>query len=261
MIPKKQRSSQSDWTGALAKSYESPDVARANRLVEQGVEIIKELRRTFGHVTLAWSGGKDSQALRYVAEQADVDDAVLVISELEFPAFLTWATDHMPWGLSIEQRPLGLEWLQKNPQMLFPNTANASKWFKINQQDGQRIFMRRTGSPCLIMGRRYADGNYISRTGDIKYRDRAGWWRASPIARWSHEDVLCVLGAFQVPLPPCYWWPRGFRVGTGPWPQRQWCATPEQGWNETWQIDPNVVRNAASALIPGAQEAVDRHGG
>lgn len=261
VIPKKQRSSQSDWTGALQKAYESPNVERANQLVERGVETIQSLQASFGHVTLAWSGGKDSQALRYVAEQAGVDDSILVISELEFPEFLSWATDNMPWGLTIEQRPFGLDWLRKNPDMLFPDTKHAAKWFKINQQDGQRIHMKRTGSPCLLLGRRYADGNFISRTKDIKYQDRNGWWRASPLAHWSHEDVLCVLGAFQIPLPPCYWWPRGFRVGTGPWPQRQWCDTHVQGWDETWQIDSNVVRMAAEANIPGAADTVERHGG
>lgn len=261
MIPKKQRSTQDDWSAALHRAYEQPDMARANHLVERAVEDIHALAREYGHVALAWSGGKDSQALRYVAEQAGVTESILVISEVEWPAFLEWATDNMPWGLWIEQRPYGVEWIRDHPEMLFPDTKNAARWFKMIQQDGQRAYMKRTGGRCLLLGRRRKDGNYISPDGSNKYRDRKGWVRASPIADWSHEDVLTVLGAYNISLPPCYSWPRGFRIGTNAWPIRQWCPSQEYGWNEVWEIDPNVVHMAAEANVPGARATIDRCAG
>jgi 3'-phosphoadenosine 5'-phosphosulfate sulfotransferase (PAPS reductase)/FAD synthetase len=261
MIPRKQRSAQVDWVGAVASAYQRPDRARADALIAQAGERIGKLIEGFGHVTLAWSGGKDSQALRYVAELAGVEDSLLILTELEYPAFLAWATDNMPWGLAIEMRPYGLDWLAKNPNMLFPDTKHAAKWFKINQQDGQRKYMKRTGSPCLLLGRRRADGNFISLDGSDGYRDRAGFWRASPIADWSHEDLLTVLGAANMPLPPNYGWPRGYRVGTGPWPQRQWCASQDAAWDEVYLIDPTVVLEAARHGIPGASAAMRRCAG
>jgi 3'-phosphoadenosine 5'-phosphosulfate sulfotransferase (PAPS reductase)/FAD synthetase len=220
-IPRKQRSTQADWLDALRSAYETPDRSRAERLVGEAAERIARrcdgLRASFG-----WSGGKDSQALRVVAEAAGVDRCVLVISELEYPAFLGWATDNMPWGCHVDARPLDLYWLYRNPEMLFPQDATtASKWFRQVQHAGQRAYCREDRIDVLLMGRRRADGNYLGAGGE--YRDRSGFVRSSPIGDWSHEDVLCVLGAYDMSLPPCYGWPRGFRVGTGPWPARQWC--------------------------------------
>ena len=261
MIPRKQQSDQSHWVEAVRRAYAEPDVARADALVDRAASEIDALRKRFGHVALAWSGGKDSQALRHVAEIAGVTESVLVISEVEWPAFLEWATDNMPWGLWIEQRPYGVDFIRDHPEFLFPATQVAARWFKMIQQDGQRQYMKRTGGKCLLLGRRRKDGNFISKDGTNSYRDRGGWWRASPIADWSHEDVLTVLGAYKISLPPCYGWPRGFRVGTNAWPIRQWCPSREAGWDEVWQIDPDVVRMAAEARVPGAADTLIRCAG
>lgn len=258
MIPRKQQSTHEEWLSTLHAAYDSPDEARASVLVEQAVGRIRDVEDRFGPVALAWSGGKDSQALRYCADVAGVSESVLVISELEWPAFLRFATDEMPWGLEIVQRPYGLEWLRRNPEMLFPDTKHAARWFALMQHAGQRDYMARRKFGALLLGRRRADGNYISRDGTLGYFDRGGWYRASVIGDWSHEDVLCVLGAYRVPLPPCYEWPRGFRIGSGPWPLRQWCPSPEAGWDEVATIDRTVVETAASAGIPGAAECLAR---
>lgn len=264
MIPQKQQSTQEDWSEAVRLAYESPNIALAERLVEQGIHEIRKLEHRFGDLTLSWSGGKDSQALRYVAEAAGIESSVLVISEVEWPAFLQWATDNMPWNLTIIQRPIGLDYLKTRPEMVFPDGKNAARWFSTIQHRGQRQYMksRKADSECLIMGRRRKDGNFISRDDNNFYYDRQGeFWRASPICDWSHEDVLAVLGAYNLPIPPCYEWPRGFRVGTGSWPARQWCETKEFGWDEVFSIDASVVVNAADAGLDGAAEAIARNQG
>ena len=65
--------------------------------------------------------------------------------------------------------------------------------------------------------------------------------------------MLAFCHHYRMPMAPCYRWPNGFAVGTGPWPARQWTGSVEQGWAEVWRIDPSVVRGAA-ALIPSARE-------
>lgn len=253
MIPRKQQSSQDDWIGALRSAYQQPDVARAQALIATAAERLAEATQGYD-VAYGWSGGKDSQGLRLVCEAAGIRECVLVISELEYPAFLGWATDHMPWGCTVEARPLDLAWLLRHPDMLFPrDAATASKWFRLIQHTGQRAYAKRTGIDMLVLGRRRADGNFVGPDG--RYRDRAGFERLSPIADWTHEDLLCVLGANRCPLPPCYGWPRGFRVGTGAWPARQWTASPAHGWQEVATIDPTIVDHAAQVGIPGARQA------
>lgn len=255
-IPRKQQSTEADWHDALQQAYVAPDRARADELVAQAADLVRARCERSLNPAFGWSGGKDSQGLRIVCEAAGVTQNVAVISELEYPAFLAWLTDEMPWGCYVETRPLDLGWLRGEPEMLFPDTQHAARWFRLIQHAGQRAFCKTQMCDLLILGRRRSDGNYISKQpGSLEYVDRGGFVRFSPIADWSHEDLLTVLGAHATPLPPCYGWPRGFRVGTGAWPARQYCSR-EQGWAEVIEIDRQVVELAAGAGIPGAEEAL-----
>jgi 3'-phosphoadenosine 5'-phosphosulfate sulfotransferase (PAPS reductase)/FAD synthetase len=261
-LQRKQRSDHGDWLLALAEIRQTPDRDRASALVkEAAARIVRRLRyREPLRPAYGWSGGKDSLALEVVCEAAGLSDCVLVISALEFPAFLTWVTNNMPWGLTVEARTaLNLTWLAEHPEMLFPQSAEAaSRWFSLVQHAGQRAYARRTGCEMLLLGRRRADGNYLGQrieTGGYAYTDRGGFERYSPIADWSHEDVLHVLAAYDRELPPCYSWPRGFRVGTGSWPARQWTESRAHGWREVQEIDPGILQIAAAAGLPGADEA------
>lgn len=256
-LPRKQRSEQQDWIEAIEHLRREADPARARLLIEAAAERVRRRMRSLGRsFAYGWSGGKDSQALALVAEAAGIQESVLVISDLEYPAFLAWATDHMPQGLTIVARDWDLDWLAAHPRMLFPQDApTAAKWFAGVQHWGQRRYCREREVDVLLLGRRKADGNFVGRGTDF-YRDRDGFIRWSPIADWSHEDVLYVLAALEVPLPPCYGWPRGFRVGTGPWAARQWCGGQEDGWREVHEIDPDVVATAAR-LIPSARQFLE----
>jgi 3'-phosphoadenosine 5'-phosphosulfate sulfotransferase (PAPS reductase)/FAD synthetase len=262
-LPRKQASTHEDWlevTAAIAADPTTP--ARAQALVGEAAERLARRLDAAAHPVFGWSGGKDSLALEVVCKAAGLDDCVLVISGLEYPAFLAWATDHMPWGLAIEcQSNLNLGWLRANPKMLFPTDAQiAAKWFASVQHAGQRAFAKRTGMDVLVLGRRKADGNFCGKPTDLgyEYTDKGDFQRFSPIAEWSHEDTLTVLVANDITLPPCYSWPRGFRVGTGSWPARQWTTSPEHGWDEVTFIDHTVTENAARHQIPGAQQALQR---
>jgi 3'-phosphoadenosine 5'-phosphosulfate sulfotransferase (PAPS reductase)/FAD synthetase len=259
----KQRADHADWLPILADAYTHPDHARADRLIDTAVARIHAFQRTTraGKIGYGWSGGKDSQALRIVCEEAYVAECYLAISNLEWPAFLAWATDHMPDRLTVILRDrVNLDWLRANPAMLFPDAYGASRWFQMIQGTGRRTYARQHRMDAVLLGRRTADGNQVvprrgaRGTGPWWYTDH-GFLVASPLHDWTHEDVLCVLGSRDAPLPPNYTWPRGFRVGTGSWPARQWC-TPRQGWAECITIDRTVVEAAARARIPGAEAAL-----
>lgn len=186
---------------------------------------------------------------------------MLVITELEYREFLEWATANMPDGLTVVNTGHDLAWLAANPGMLFPQDANtAAKWFRIVQQNGQASYHRSEGLDAILIGRRRSDGNYVGRGGANIYTAK-GVTRYSPLSEWSHEDVLAAIhwhyGAEG--FAPCYGWPRGFRVGTGPWPARQWTTDEAHGWSEVWAIDPEVVIEA-SRLLPGALAHCERMG-
>lgn len=261
-LGRKLRTTEQEWATAVGEAYAHPDTMRAAALVEGAAH---RLQRTMAalHVTgavVAWSGGKDSQAVHIVAEAAGLADhcALVITRGLEYPEAVRWLALNAPPGLLIVDRPHDLAWLARHQGWVFPSTsAQSARWYAAVQHAGQRQAMRMFGAPVMVMGRRLADGNHCGPQG--VYRDREGFWRVSPLWDWSHEDVLCVLGAYGAHLAPWYRWPRGFQVGTGPWAKRR--RHPD-GMAATWavvaSIDRSVVAAAARAGIVGANLALAR---
>ena len=251
-IGKKQTTGQAEWMDALGRIDEVFPRPALDRLVDETVERVRHETRG-KRVAFGWSGGKDSLVLEGICRAAGIDECVLVITELEYPEFLRWATDNMPPGLYVYNSGLDLDWLERHPEMLFPaNSTIASRWFKQNQHKGQRDMFRRWGLDMIALGRRKADGNYIGSPDGI-YTNREGITRYSPIRDWSHEAVLAYIKANRISLPPNYFWPRGFRVGTGPWPARQWTKGVDHGFAEVWTIDPDIIRTAARSYRRAAE--------
>lgn len=258
-LPTKQRSTHEDWIRAMER-VTLDDRARIRRKVQETAERIAPYA---SEATFGWSGGKDSQVLRLVAEAAGVTESYLAISDLEYPAFLAWATQNMPDGLTVFRREWDLDWLAAHPDMLFPDAKGAGQWFSGVQGWGRRRAIRNDRPRHVLLGRRRADGNQCgSKIGPaglgLSYeQDGSVVW--SPLADWTHEDVLAALVTFRLPLPPCYRWPRGFRVGTGSWPARQWVDDQLHGWTEVHTIDPSVVHHAATK-IPSARALMNDSG-
>lgn len=247
------------WRAAMDAAAQQVTPTEVDTLVAATVEKVRAELAAGRHIGYGWSGGKDSQALRYVMEQAGVHDCVLAMSSgLEYPAMTAWLTDNMPPGCETIALPLDLQWLADHPHMLFPKGPDGSRWFSLIQHKAQARYFTERQLDLLALGRRRKDGNYVGPPGKDRYTAKAVT-RWSPLADWTHEQVFALLHHKQIPLPPCYDWPRGWQVGTGPWPARQWTDSPDHGWEETWQIDPTVVRQAATVL-PQAVDWLARTG-
>ena len=257
MLGRKQSIAHEAFAEAMARIEQVVSRKELDDLLARTVREVRSFvagkRAAFG-----WSGGKDSIALEHVCMLAGVKECVLVISDLEYPDFLRWTTNNMPPRLEVVSTGQDLAWLKKHPDMLFPkDAATAGKWFKIVQHTGQERYYRDHDLDVLIVGRRKADGNFVGPKGAYTSR---GITRYSPIRDWRHEDVLALIHYYKKPMPPCYSWPRGYRVGTGPWPARQWTLSEDHGFSEVWAIDPDVVRAAASAAFAPARDYMKRHG-
>jgi len=254
-LGRKQRESNAHFVELWQNIEQVITQEHATRLVE---DTARQAEQTIGtsKVAYCWSGGKDSQALRVVMAKIGLEVCLLAATrDLEYPAFMVWVQEQKPNGLEIIFTPQDLPFLALHQDWLFPQTAAvAMKWFRVIQHQAQREFARKYKLDMLILGRRRQDGNYVDNgDGTGIYSDRNGVTRYSPLRDWTHEEVLGVCHYFNASMPPIYSWPNGFIAGTGAWPARQWTGSIENGWQEVWQVDPEIVRRAAPYVLSGQQ--------
>lgn len=262
-LKKKQSSTQEEWETSWSFIQANPDQERAHRLVEQAVE--RTLKRVGGTGAVGWgfSGGKDSLGLQVVMEVAGLDSLPSCggLTRLEFPEFDKWmeTPDNVPSNFSILRlENINLEWLTGRPELLFP-TQNAGRWFPLVQKAAQNKFAKAFGLEILVGGWRKHDGNYLGTANQMyEYRTPQGHVRFSPISQWTHEDLLHVLAVYRKSLPPIYGYPRGFPIGTGPWPSRKRLESLEASWRELESIDSSIVVHAAERGFLPAIEYLNR---
>jgi len=255
-LGRRQNTTQEAWDAAWARPDLYPD-ADLDRLLDEAVREVQAV--TLGkRAAIAWSGGKDSLALQVVAQRAGVLDGVLALTQLEYPSFLAWLVQHQPDWVRTVNTGQGLLWLRDHPAMLFPqDAATNAKWYRLVQHAAQDLYFRGKGLDVLILGRRKAEGNFCGKDG--LYANRGGTLRHSPLRDWPHEAVLQLIKREGLALPPFYAMRDGWVTGTGPWPQRPYAQGVDDGYAQTWAIDPEIVREAATVL-PSARQFMDARG-
>lgn len=257
-LGRKQSIKNNDWLEAMQHIEQTVSREEIDRLSEKTISDIK----TFSdgkRVAYAWSAGKDSIVLGELCESAGIKDCLIGVCNLEYPAFMAWIEAHKPEKCEIINTGIGIDWLVKHPDMLFPqNSAKAARWFSIVQHAAQRSYFKTHNLDALILGRRKADGNFVGR-GTNSYTDGHGVTRYSPLADWRHEDILAYIHYHNLPVPPIYGWKNGYLCGTHPWPARQYTGSVENGWKEIYDIDPSIVESA-SEKIESARHFLEERG-
>lgn len=251
ILGRKQRIKNSEWLNAMENIESLVSKKDLESLVKKTVADIK--RKTKGKkAAFAWSAGKDSLVLGQICHMVGINACVLVVCNLEYPAFLKWVEANKPPELEIINTGQDLRWLSNHPHMLFPqDSKTAAQWFHIVQHRGQARYYKDHELDVLLLGRRRADGNYVGK-GENIYTNGQGVTRYSPLSEWSHEQVLAFIHYYNVALPPIYEWKNGYLCGTHPWAARQWTGSVENGWKEVCEIDRSVVKEAAEH-IPSAK--------
>lgn len=227
-----------------------------DNLVDYTIEKIK----TTAHgkrVAYGWSGGKDSIALGWLMEQAGIRESIFaMMKDLEFPTFVTWAEENAPDGCTIIDTGHSWQWLRDNPNMLFGVGKYAAKWPVIRHQRQQTKYFHDNNLDIFAHGRRTMDGNHVGPNNGAPYTRRDGQTNWSPIADWTHEEIIALLHYHNLELPVVYSYPRAILNGTVPWPGREPISkrTPNHRpeWNEIYTVEPAVVERAAYENIPGA---------
>lgn len=258
MLKKKQLIDNKEWFKVMHNIERIISSKELYKLEERTINEVQQIT-TNKKVAYAWSGGKDSLVLEHICKKAGIENCMLAICNLEYPAFIEWIEDNKPSKLKIVNTGQDINWLTRNIDMLFPkNSKIASKWYKIVQHKGQEQYYKDNDLDILILGRRRQDGNYVGKGTNI-YTNKHGITRYSPLSNWKHEHILAYIYYYNIKLPPFYYWKNGFKCGTHPWAARQYTNSIENGWREVYEIDKNIVINAAEK-IKTAKDFLTRRG-
>ena len=215
-------------------------VAKARATIEQMTQGRK--------VAMAWSGGKDSILLDFIAAPFVVKNVVYACTNLEYPSFERWVNKNKPANTTEMNMGHDLAFLEKHPNYLFPKGEGKMGylWYSSVQVSAQTKFLKESGCNCLLTGRRTKDNNNCGVGG---VRDRKDGFRIlSPIYTFSHEEVMACIRHYKLKLPPIYTWQNGWTEGTHPWPARYYPLTNDAGFSEVWAIDKTIVIKAAKVL-------------
>jgi 3'-phosphoadenosine 5'-phosphosulfate sulfotransferase (PAPS reductase)/FAD synthetase len=160
-LGRKQSLTQAQWLEVFHTIQERVPQDTLDQAVAQTVAEIHHVTQG-KRVAFGWSGGKDSLVLEQLCYFAGIQDCLMGLTDLQYPAFLAWVTAHMPAHLELVMTGLDLDWLVQHQGMLFPQDAKtAAKWFKLVQHSAQERYYREHALDMLIIGRRTADGNYV----------------------------------------------------------------------------------------------------
>lgn len=239
--------SNEEWLAAYDGAIDSVSPERTAMLTEQAIARITAMNGL--RCCNGWIAGKDSIVVQDLVSKSGIRCTPIIWRGVnEYPAMTEWIERNRPEGLveSVIER-FTLDYIERNPGFLFCQGGNdyrqrwmAEKWRR------QRLDLR--GFDVLITGRRILDGNQCGSAVDGFVRGKA----LSPIADWTHEDLLAYIRRNGIELPPFYSWPRGFLLGSvamGEWTERPAMGlTAREVWDELHEIDASIVEGAAGAL-------------
>lgn len=252
-LGRKAVNTEQEWL-ETAKNIESiVSLGEIRHTEEKAIEKIKEYASCYGSDNLAygWSGGKDSLVISRLCLKAGVKKGVFGTCDLEYPSFLNWVKQNIPYGVEPVSSGKDLMWLAKHQEMVFPdNNALKGKWYTITHRVSQKKYYDKRKLSGMILGRRKSDGNF-TRNGESKDKDGRLW--ISPIFDWSHEDVFAYIHYQGLAVPPIYGWKDGYSQGTHLWPMRSSFGVNGKVdrmtvWKEVYEIDKSVVIEAARVI-------------
>lgn len=253
-LGRKQTSRNADWLYAVEHIEELISRPEVDKFAAEAISNIRT--ETAGkRAAYAWSGGKDSIVLASLCEQAGVHTGFFAFCDLDYPAFIEWVRAHKPAGVQMLHTGYDLDWLVKHQDLIFAEGIRGQRWHQISQRGPFTRMFFENGLDMLIVGHRVMDGNMCGRDGFI--RKKSGEVRYSPIRDWPHEALLGYIHYHGLELPPFYSWKDGYIQGTHAWPEREFCATIEQGYREIYEIDPSILYEAAKKL-PSARRFLEK---
>lgn len=242
-----------DWLDTFAHCTEVCSQEHIEKLTIDTINTIRRVSKNYNNICSGWIAGKDSIVLDHILNRSGIKfTPIMWRGTNEWPQMKRWIENNKPDNIIFEIiDKFDFNFLEKHPDYLFckKNTRQnwmAEKWKRQNQD------IKKYGFDLFILARRLKDGNQCgSKENDFR-QEKEGYTAFSPLAEWSHEEMLAYIKYNNIELPPFYSYKRGFLIGSiamGEW--TEYAAlnkTENEVWDEIWDIDKSIVENASKYL-------------
>lgn len=267
MLKRKQNiKSNRDWLTAYEKCTNLYSESQIETDTEAVINQIRKIKSKYNKVCSGWCAGKDSVVLQDILKKSGIDYTPVFWRGInEYPDMTKWIENNKPHDLlTIPIKKFSLDFLNKNPELLFCPKESRNKWMAAKWQ-AQRKTFKEHNFDLFICGRRTKDGNNCGTKEDGYIKKQKGYDMYSPLAEWSHEEILAYIKYANISLPPFYSWERGFLIGSiamGEWTERSIDGmTEKQVWDELWEIDKTIIINASEKLNKAKEYLKEYHYG
>lgn len=256
MLNKKQQiADNSEWLKAFEKCTDSITRAEIAALEYRTIQLIRKVANHYRKPCSGWIAGKDSLVLDRILQKAGIRYTPIMWRGVnEYPSMVEWIAENKPRNLIEEViGKYSLEFLETHPDYLFCSNGTRQKWMS-TKWTRQRKDIAKHGFDLFITGRRLKDGNICGtkESGYVVEKEGSSYATFSPLAEWSHEQLLAYIKYENILLPPFYTYKRGFLIGSvamGEWTERPMLdKTEDEVWDELYEIDPSIVIGASKTL-------------
>lgn len=254
MLNKKQNiTSNKDWLDAFDKCVSVCSQEHMETLANEAIKTIRGIAERHSNVCSGWIAGKDSIVLDHLMQRSGVEYTPIMWRGVnEYPAMVEWIEKNKPKNLIVEViDKFNLDYIEKHPDFLFCQGNTRNKWMSAKWERYKKDIPKH-GFDAFIVARRKKDGNVCGSKEDNYCRRKETYCEYSPLAEWSHEELLAYIKYNGIELPPFYDWDRGFLLGSvamGEWTERPVMdKNVYEVWDELYEIDKTIVEQAALKL-------------
>lgn len=266
LIKKQQIEDNAVWLRAFEDCTKSLTREEIAVLEYKTIALIRKTAQNYCNACSGWIAGKDSLALDHILRKSGIRYTPIMWRGVnEYPSMTRWIAANKPYGLIEEViDKYSLPFLEKHPEYLFCSNGTRQKWMA-TKWARQRKDISKHGFDLFITGRRLKDGNICGskESGYVTRKPNATYASFSPLAEWTHEQLLAYIKYENIALPPFYSYERGFLIGSvamGEWTERPMLnKTEDEVWDELYAIDPTIVTNA-SRVLTKARRYLEKRG-
>lgn len=267
MLNKKQQiEDNAEWLRAYEDCTKTISREQIASLEYRTIALIRKVANHYRKPCSGWIAGKDSLVLDHILRKSGILYTPIMWRGVnEYPSMTKWIAENKPHNLIEEVIDrYTLEFLEKHPEYLFCSNGTRQKWMS-TKWTRQRKDISKHGFDLFITGRRLKDGNICGtkESGYVTKKANATYASFSPLAEWTHEQLLAYIKYENIHLPPFYSYERGFLIGSvamGEWTERPMLnKTEDEVWDELYSIDPTIVINA-SRVLTKARRYLEKRG-